>query len=262
MAEELSLYAVFGHPIAHSLSPVLHNAAFQSSGLSAFYLPVDCPPAELMERLAAFRSLGGRGVNLTRPLKETVIPYLSAKSDWVDESGAANTLCWTDEGWAGDNTDCQALFRLIRPAATGEAALVLGSGGAARASAAVLKRHGYRVVVAARRPRNCVWADETIAWPERISAGETWAVVVNATPLGQIGEPEEGDWPLPSSNGVAVEWVYRPRATVFARQAQGAGRLVVDGLTLLIEQAALAWEVWFDQVGPRHVMWEAVRSWA
>ncbi|MCY0877733.1 MAG: shikimate dehydrogenase [Firmicutes bacterium] len=261
MEKSLALYAVFGKPIGHSLSPIMHNRAFLAQGIAAHYLPVECHPSELVDKLGAFLRLGGRGANLTRPLKEEILPFLAEKDAWVETAGAANTLCWTGTGWAGRNTDCLALDRLLAAnnVAPGDA-LILGGGGVARATAAVLHRHQLSVVVAARRPRAVSWADSVVAWDERLLP-HPWRVVVNATPLGQIGEPQELAWPLPAEGGLAVEWVYRPRRTRFVQLAEARNIAVVDGLTLLVEQAAMGWLAWFGCEGPREVMWEAIRPW-
>lgn len=260
MAESLALFSVFGKPIFHSLSPVLHNHAFRVSHRSAFYFPVDVAPSELASKLDAFRALGGQGVNLTRPLKELVLPILMGQSQWVEISGAANTLVWQKGGWVGDNTDCRALYRRL-PSASGEPALVLGAGGVARATAAVLARRGYEVWAAARNPDQVGFAQNTLSWDERLSP-ISWALVVNATPLGQVGERNESDWPLPVAGGMAVDWVYRPRRTTFLGAAEEAGAGTLDGLALLIDQAALSWVTWFGTEGPKEAMWEAVQAWS
>lgn len=262
MVDRVPLYAVFGHPIGHSLSPRIHNRAFSACDVSAFYLPVDCPPGQLAAKLDAFVVLGGVGVNLTRPLKEEVLPLVSGRSDrWTRRAGAANTLVWQESGWFAANTDCEALYRaLARVSPASRTALILGSGGAARASAAVLQELGYRVAAAARRPSLCDFAEERLLWEDRLEP-TSWGVVVNATPVGQMAEDAADRWPLPETDGVAVDWVYRPNATVFLSQARAQGIETVDGLSLLVEQAALGWNVWFGREGPRDVMHEAVGAW-
>ncbi len=260
MAESLALFSVFGKPIVHSLSPNLHNYAFRVSNRTAFYFPTEVAPSELVLKLEAFRCLGGQGVNLTRPLKESVLPLLIRQSEWVQVSGAANTLVWTKEGWVGENTDCQALYRRL-PQASGEPALILGAGGVARATAAVLSRRGYEVWVAARNPRQVVFTQKTLRWEERLTP-MSWAVVVNATPLGQLGEGDESQWPRPVAGGLAVDWVYRPRRTTFLDGAEKAGARIIDGLGLLVDQAAISWLSWFGTEGPREAMWEAVQAWS
>lgn len=255
------LYAVFGSPIGHSLSPLIHNRAFSLANWPAFYVSVECAVEELNHKLAAFRVLGGRGLNLTRPLKEAVMPLIDEADDWVERSGAANTLVATTNGWRAANTDCEALFRRVKPyAGKNRAALILGSGGVARASAAVLHAHGFWVAAAAKRPERCEWAEQRLSWPDRLKSGP-WHVVINATPLGQEGEASTGQWPLPGSEGLAIDWVYRPTDTDFLQRAKSRGIATLDGLTLLVEQAALAWPLWFGYEAPLAAMSEAVLPW-
>lgn len=258
MTHEIRLYAVLGSPIAHSLSPRLHNFAFQQRRMSGcYYVPVLCQPHQLVEKLEAFRSLGGVGVNLTRPLKETVLPYLARRSRWVEATGAANTLAWTDSGWVGDNTDVQALLgRLPAAKPSGAPALVLGSGGAARSSVVALRMLGYEPTVAARRPEAVDFCPAVIPWAA-LSEPHPWAVVINATPLGQSGEAWFDRWPAWGPGTVAVDWVYQPRQTAFLTQAASAGCRVVDGLALLVDQARYAWVSWFGEMGPASMI-EAV----
>lgn len=253
------LYGVFGHPIAHSLSPHMHNAAFRARGWHHWYLPIDCRPQELEGKLDAFVAIGGRGANLTRPLKETVLPMLASRSTWVTRSGAANSIVWTEDGWQGDNTDCQALVGQLSQAATGARALVLGAGGAARASVAVLRTLGYGVTVASRRPAELPDV-QWMAWEDRLAPG-SWDVVVNATPVGQSGEVQGAGWPMPVDHGTVVDWVYSPRRTPFLASAARNPVTIVDGLTLLVEQARYAWRLWFGELGPAQDMWDATAPW-
>lgn len=258
----MDLYAVFGHPIAHSLSPMLHNTAFKRDTTPRFYLPVDCPPQELIPRLDAFRRLGGRGVNLTRPLKELIVPYLAGFSERVELSGAANTLTFHADGWLGENTDLMALQGLIPKAQGTQArALVVGAGGVARTSIVALRHQGYRVFVSARR--GIEHLDGVELWPfDSLDARETWEVVVNATPMGQVGETAWPRFPCLSRGTLVVDWVYAPRRTpLLARADEALVTRQLDGLTLLVEQARLAWIPWFGFPAPGGVMAEAVSSW-
>ncbi|MBX5466516.1 MAG: shikimate dehydrogenase [Firmicutes bacterium] len=253
MADEVRLYAVFGYPVAHSLSPRLHNHAFRQEGMACYYVPVAVKPEELAVKLEAFYTVGGRGVNLTRPLKETVLPLLAGASSWVQATGAANTLRWSEAGWVGDNTDVQALVTRIGPWAEshrGQRVLVLGAGGAARATVAGFRHLGLRPVVAARRPERVTFAEEAIAWEAAPLAGP-WAAVVNATPLGQRGEsPLTLEVPLEAGQTLVVDWVYVPRTTALLARARALGCPTVDGLELLVLQARHAWQHWFGRLGP------------
>lgn len=238
----------------------MHNAAFVSKNLLAEYWRVDVRPDELLVRLEAFRQLGGRGVNLTRPLKEAIIPYLATRSRWVQQVGAANVLVWSEKGWHGDNTDCQALLATIASANPGEAALVLGSGGASRASVVALEERGYRVTVSSRTLAQNV-ETEWVPWGEW-TRPDGWSVVVNATPLGQRGEQSWTMFPPISHQTVVVDWVYHPVQTPLLHYARHKGAQPLDGLRLLVGQAALSWKSWFGGVGPATVMEKAVEQWA
>ncbi len=260
----MDLFAVFGNPIHHSLSPDMHNAAFKYLGRQSFYFPVQCAPDAIWECLDAFRRLNGHGVNLTRPLKELVVPHLKSRSAWVEKTGAANTLVWDQDGWIGDNTDVQALVSRIPPAVSkhfGQTAWVLGQGGAAQASIVALESQGYEVLVFGRRekPQGLrhvsweVWDDSRLKHPQ-------CDILVNATPLGQMGEAHWPFSPAFDPSTLVVDWVYRPNNTLLIKKAREAGCAVVDGLTLLIDQAALSWKLWFGSPGPQEIMARAVRK--
>lgn len=262
ISQRVTLYAVFGHPIGHSLSPDLHNAAFRAENTPCFYLPVDVLPDQLMPKLDAFRTLGGMGVNLTRPLKEIIVPQLMAQSEWVDRTQAANTVVWRDGGWVGDNTDVQALLMHVAPSRhPSRPALVIGSGGAARSSVAGLKYLGYDVHVAARHPESVDFHDRVQSF-QGIADPHDWAVIVNATPLGQQHESMWETFPEISLNTLVVDWVYRPRNTPLLQKAEQVGAPTLDGLTLLVDQARMAWKFWFGQMPSAETMWAAVAPWA
>lgn len=255
----LPLYAVFGSPIGHSLSPRIHNAAFAEAGILAHYLPVEVRRGDLVASLDAFRHLGGVGVNLTRPLKETIFPFLEDLSDLAETARAANTIVWRDHGWVGDNTDVRALIAKLEPLVGGLAkrrALIIGSGGVARGSMVSLKHLGMEVWIASRQPVD--WGDQWISLQEMPACAD-WEVVVNATPLGQHGEAHWTFWPSLSSGKTAVvDWVYHPRATPLLQLASSLDCPIVDGLELLIEQARWSWNLWFGQLAPRDAMTRAV----
>lgn len=235
----------------------MHNNAFSKKGMNAFYIPVDVSPEELLPKLDAFRALGGRGVNLTRPLKETIQPYLQSQTSISMEAGAANTIVWTGDGWTGDNTDAQALIRLLKHASGKADALVVGGGGVSRASVTALKYLGYTPWLAVRDPARVRWHSQVISWSD-IGVEHPWSVVVNATPLGQVKEAQWTDVPYATHNTVVVDWVYQPRFGKLLQSAQAHGAQVIDGLSLLIEQASLSWYLWFGMEGPREEMKEAV----
>ncbi len=256
----MGLYAVFGSPIGHSLSPRIHNSAFAEEGMECAYIPVEVAPDRLLTALDAFARLGGRGVNLTRPLKETVFAYLDEVSPWAEAAGAANTLAYHLDGWYGDNTDVRALIDALngpladRPT---RRALVVGAGGVARGSVVALRELGCEITVASRHKidwPNCTWTAMTA-----VTRPAAWAVVVNATPLGQHGE---ANWPylphLVAGETIVVDWVYHPLRTTLIARAMELGCPTVDGIGLLIGQARWAWQTWFGRMGPEGPMVRAL----
>ncbi len=214
-----------------------------------------------MQQLSAFHEIGGRGANLTRPLKSLIMPQLVGFSDAVRRAGAANTILWTSEGWVGENTDVMALSDWM-PANVGSKALILGGGGAARASWVALTDCGYEVHVMTRNPDR-IWPGPTAHGWDLQRLDNSYAVIVNATPLGQAGEPSWDVLTLPnlSSEPIVVDWVYSPQLTPFLSWGKSqSARAVVDGLSLLVAQARWAWQLWFGQPAPPDVLEEAI-SW-
>ena len=249
-----ALYAVFGHPIAHSLSPRLHAAAYRACGVRGrYYVPVDVEPERLGAALVAFAALGGRGVNLTRPLKDLDVlaraagPSLGDVARLAHKARAANTLRLEPDGrWSAHNTDVVALAAALAVRSTRDGPAVLfGAGGAARASLAALgARSVIQVVRRPEQPRD--GAPRQVGWEEGLAATPGAALVLNATPLGQSGEPDWEALPHLAAGQVVVDWAYRDEPTRLARHAAASGCRVVEGRELLVRQAAEAWRIWFS----------------
>jgi shikimate dehydrogenase len=277
-----TLVGVLGHPVGHSLSPEMHNAAFAKLALNWCYVPLPVAPENLAEALRGARALGFRGLNLTVPHKVTAIPLL----DWCDPSvhlvGAVNTIRFTAEGRAeGFNTDMDGfLADLAANGITIEAGarvLVLGAGGAARAVAAGIVSKGGAVIFANRSRPN---ADQLAAilrsnWPNAqassidletglAEAAEGVHLVVNTTPLGMYPHTEASPWPadLPFPKAAQLyDTIYRPQQTRFMQQVEAVYRpqqgRAINGLGMLIEQGAAAFRLWTGQQPDLTVMREA-----
>ena len=235
--------ALLGHPVAHSLSPRMQNAAFAARALDWVYVACDVDPDALPAAVAGLRALGFAGANVTIPHKGAVAELCDELDDLARASGAVNTLVLRDGGRiVGANTDGPAVASAVD--ADGAHVLVLGRGGAARAVASALEEAGAASVRLASR------ADAD--WPP--PAGDA-SILVNATPL-------RDDAPVAPHRGQqVVDLAYRPdgRPTALVAAARAAGcAIVVDGLEILVRQGAAAFELWTGVAAPVDVMRAAV----
>ncbi len=264
--EATRIYGVIGDPVAHSLSPDVHNAAFEEAGVDAVYLPFRINPGP--ESLAAFlmevvarRSLGFRGFSVTTPHKVNALRFIERVAGRVDDLaariGAVNTLCIADDGEvSGFNTDYSGFVAALSEEGgclmeqvKGVAVSVLGAGGAARAVVAALLDHEARVTIYNRTPEQgeAVARDfgcEFGPWERRAEGKLAW--VVNCTSVGMWPRMDES--PLESSclrpGEVVVETVYNPPETRLTRDAEAAGCRVVGGMSLFARQAQAQFEMW------------------
>ncbi len=272
------LFAVLGHPIGHSLSPVMHNAAFREMDLAAVYLAFDVEPDELSAALEGLHTLGAGGVNLTIPLKEVAARILPKLDPLAKLLGAVNTVAFTADGMVGYNTDGAGFLKALEEAAghgvKGRSLFILGSGGAGRAVAMTAAQAGAAAItladVDAARARRV--ADEITALgscqatalaadaPREPAAREA-DIVVQATPVGM--QPED---PAPLAAGAfrpgqfAMDLVYMYPETGFLRAAHAAGARGVNGLGMLLHQGARALEIWTGQPAPVAVMKAALEA--
>ncbi len=245
------VYGVVGWPVTASLSPPMHEAAFVETGSEASYQRFETPPEELEEFLTACRLWEVAGLNVTFPLKERVIPLLDSLDETAHRIGAVNTILRVDDRLVGTNTDWLGAARAlleVTPLA-GKRVHVLGAGGSARAVLHGLQEHGARAVVIARDTRRA----EAVAarfgasfLPARELAGASGDVLINATPVGMA--PNEDQSPVPREalghHRVVFDLVYNPRRTRLLREAEAEGAVAVNGLPMLIHQAAASFAHW------------------
>ncbi len=258
----IPLAGVIGHPIAHSKSPALHGFWLKRLGIKGHYIPLDIAPGDLRETLQMLPRLGFVGVNVTIPYKEEVLKLANVVTDRAALIGAANTLIFRKDGKIhADNTDGSGFIANLRqhapnwnPAA-GPAA-VLGAGGASRAVIAALIEVGVPEIRVANRtrPRADALRSEfgaKVQVHEWVQAGnmiEGCAMLVNTTSLGMVGKPDMRV-PLDAlrSGMLVTDLVYAPLKTQLLIEAEAAGCTVVDGLGMLLHQAAPGFERWFGQ---------------
>ena len=246
------IFGVLGHPVAHSLSPALHNWAFAELGIPAAYLAFDKAPEELPDFLAAVRALPVAGLSVTIPHKVAVMEALDGISSLARRVGAVNTLFWDGDRLLGENTDISGFLEPLRELGRiPGSALVLGAGGAARAVLAGLLDLGVaRVALANRSPDKArALAEEfgvgLVAWDDRQAADAE--LVVNTTPLGMSGERQDlSPWAdiCLSPSQVAYDLVYNPQKTRFLADAEGMGCRTIDGLAMFVAQARAQFRLW------------------
>lgn len=259
----MSRVVLLGHPVAHSLSPLMHNAAFAALGLRHRYEAVDVPPDALSRTVDALRREDALGANVTIPHKEAALRLVDETSDEVRAIGALNTIVRRGSLLIGHNTDAYGFEQAIAGVGAGDA-LVLGAGGAARACVLVLLRQRRRVLVANRSKTRAEELARTLtvdgrhaevtAWPYGRDLGAP--IVVNATPLGMHGEDPLRGTPLPRC---VVDIVPMTEETPLVRRAREAQHVVVvDGITMLLHQAARSFELWTGLAAPLAVMRSAL----
>jgi shikimate dehydrogenase len=248
------LLAVLGDPVAHSLSPVMHNAAIAALGLDAVYVALRTPSAAVPDTLTTLTALGVAG-NVTVPLKGAAERCVARKTDLCARSGSCNTF-WVEQGTlVGDNTDVPAIAAELKAMGVdGGRWLVLGTGGSARAVAIAAAHAGAELVVRSREPARAnafaEWASAQGARARAATGPETADTIVNATPLGL----RDND-PLPLDNGpselkTALDLVYRPGTSRWVRELGRRGITARDGRGVLVRQGALAWQRFFPQESP------------
>lgn len=267
------VFGVVGFPVAQSLSPALHEAAFRALGIEAAYRRFETPPEELAEFLTAARLAGVAGLNLTIPHKVAAIPHLEDLDEDARRIGAVNTILPAEgagSGFVGKNTDWIGAMESLEEATPleGKRASVLGAGGSARAVLYGLARRGAEAVVYARNPRQAAAAADDFGArpaPWNDLAAAEGDLLVNTTPIGMAGgegAPSESPAPLAAVPGhqIVFDLVFHPRRTPLLEAAAGAGKRVVPGLQMLIRQAARAFTCWTGRPAPAAVMAEAAEA--
>lgn len=259
------LYGIFGHPVAHSLSPAIHNAAFDALGINAAYLAFDV--TDLAGAVGGVRALGIRGLSVTIPHKTAIMEYLDEVELLASRIGAVNTVVNDTGRLKGVNTDWRGAISALeeKVSLTGKRAVVLGAGGAARAVVAGLVHERALVHIAnrtAERAREvadqvrCTWS----------SLGETdelyGDILINTTSVGM--EPDAGKMPVTAGVlrrfSVVMDIVYAPVETRLLREAAAAGLVTINGLRMLLWQAVAQFETWTGLKAPIDVMERVLQS--
>ena len=268
------LVGLIGWPVAHSLSPVMHNAVFDALGLNWRYVPLPVPPGQVADAVCGLAALGFQGANVTVPHKQTVMTSLASITPDAKRLGAVNTLLIEHDANAaptlrGDNTDARGFMGALREGGVHpdalDRAVVVGAGGAARAVAFGLLEAGVKDIVVLNRTHaraEALVADlgahysagqlqaQPLTPEALVSATQDATLLVNATSVGMWPHVEASIWPdeMPIPAHLAVfDLVYNPLETQLLRQARQAGAYPINGLGMLVRQGALALAMWVKQ---------------
>jgi shikimate dehydrogenase len=255
---ETRITGLIGDPVAHSRSPAILNAAFTEAGLNWVYLAFPVPRGEGRDAVRAARALRLAGLTVTMPHKADAAAACDDVTPDAVALGAVNVVTVTEEGrLLGSSTDGEGFVRSVRdegfdPAGTD--VLVAGGGGAARAIVLALGSAGARVTVAARRLAPAESAAALVPGGHAVTLSDVdpgvYALVVNATPLGMQGEPGPVAVERLNPGQLVVDTVYHPMETPFLAAARARGIHAVNGLGMLVHQAALAFESWTGLEAP------------
>ena len=264
---------VIGDPIEHTMSPVMHNAAFKELGLDYLYVPLRVKREELGKAVESIRALNIRGLNVTLPHKVAIIPFLDELDPLAKKIGAVNTIVNDNGVLTGYNTDAtgflQALLdKGVKP--EGKNIVILGAGGASRAISFILAERGTHLVIL-NRLLEFDWAKELAQRISQISKKvralelneknlemmlEGADILINATSVGM--SPDVDETPVPArllKPGLIVfDIVYNPIQTRLLKEAEAAGAQTIGGLDMLVWQGAIAFEKWTGQEAPLDLM--------
>jgi 3-dehydroquinate dehydratase/shikimate dehydrogenase len=276
IGENTQIFGVVGDPIAHSMSPLIHNQALHEAGIDAVYVPFRIPQETLSGSLSDLDWLGVRGFSVTIPHKEAAKAFAQQESPTVIATGAANTLLRESTGdWQSDNTDYDAILESVliglgaetndTSVLAGRKVILLGAGGAARAAANAMIAYGALVTIASRtRKRAQALADEVgcqhCNWENR-GAGEP-EILINTTPVGM--HPNVNDTPFAANwlheNMLVFDTVYNPEQTLLIKNAKERNCSVVTGIEMFVRQAARQFEMFTGQPCPDDNMKTTLRA--
>ncbi|ASS49523.1 MAG: shikimate dehydrogenase [Candidatus Fluviicola riflensis] len=237
-------FGLIGKQLGHSFSKVFFTEKFQQESISAVYENIEIP--EIAEVRPVLASGSFAGLNVTIPYKEDVIPYLDELSDEAKAIGAVNVIAFRNGKTIGYNTDAFGFHQSIKPFLTNkhERALILGTGGASKAVAYVFESIGLDVIYASRNPAGPKQFGYSDINQHMLNACK---VIVNCTPVGTFPNVNESV-PFPfeylTEEHLVIDLIYNPAQTHFLAQSAEAGATILNGLSMLKEQANKAWEIW------------------
>jgi shikimate dehydrogenase len=266
------LVGLIGHPIKHTFSPFIHNVAFELNKLDYIYLPFDIPPANLKNAIKGMVALGVKGFNVTIPHKEKMMEFMNNISEEASIVGSINTVVNEMGKLSGYNTDVTGILETLNPykkELSGETISVIGSGGAARAVIYTLIRHfkPKRIFLINRTEQRAEsiksyfkakmkfdgFSIKELFPPGLVPVFKDSKLIVNSTPVGMYPENDDAITTLDDSfvkGQIIFDLVYNPPKTKLLNIAEGKGAVILDGLNMLVYQAAGAFKLWTGEELP------------
>lgn len=277
------LLGVIGHPVEHSLSPLMHNAALAQLGLDYIYLPFPIKPENLEIAIAGLAAINVVGFSVTIPHKQAIMPLLSEISPTARAIGAVNTVSRKNHQWVGTNTDIEGFIAPLQTTYqqdwSQKIAVILGHGGAARAVVAGCQQLGFaQIYVVGRNMQKLAafgnsWGNSPLAEKLQVHLWDDLAqiiphanLLVNTTPVGMYPQVNQSpvnveDMQKLSPGAIAYDLIYTPNPTQFLQQAQKQGLIAIDGLEMLVQQGVAALKIWLQrETVPVDVMRQALRQ--
>ena len=269
---------VIGYPIAHSLSPLMQNAALRQASLDYRYIAMPVLPENLRQAVLGLKSLSFRGFNVTIPHKTAIMPLLDEIQSDAEKIGAVNTVVNQKGRLIGYNTDVTgflAAMKAERISLQGKAIVILGAGGAARAVLwGMLKERAGKIMIGGRDVKKtaALLRDfssdgdiEAAAWEDTLLRErlQTADLIVNTTPLGMYPKTEEMvpiDWAVINPRAFLYDVIYTPQKTRFLREGEARGHRIANGVSMLVEQGAAAYFLWTGATADRQAMLQALQS--
>ncbi|KST67773.1 shikimate dehydrogenase [Mastigocoleus testarum] len=276
------LLGVIGHPVEHSLSPKMHNAAITHLGLDYVYLPFPIEPENLEVAVAGLAAIGVVGFSVTIPHKQAILPLLAEVDPIARAVGAVNTVTLKNNQWVGTNTDVEGFVCPLRKYDRNweeSVVVILGNGGAARAVVAGCKQLGCKEIhIVGRNPAKLQlfaesWVDSPLEvklqvheWSALPSLIPSANLLVNTTPVGMYPKVEESPLSIElvsqlPQNAIAYDLIYTPNPSKFLQIAQNQGATKIDGLEMLVQQGAIALQSWLpEETIPVDIMQHTLRE--
>lgn len=256
-----NILGVIGNPIEHTISPIIHNTVAKKLKHNMVYVPFRVLSGDLTEGILGAKALGIRGLNITVPYKEEVIPMLCDMAPLAKQIGAVNTLQLTDDGYKGYNTDADGLFRSLTKHSIvieGSHVVLIGAGGAAKAVAMLCAREKARKITIINRTVSkaqeltkhisSYYETETEVYGyDRTSEIDIFDIAIQTTPIGMY--PHIDNNPITDNSfydkfHTAVDLIYNPSKTAFLKKAEEKGIQILNGFEMLVYQGIKAYEIW------------------